>query len=389
MSSVIDPSLLSQLAPDIDDTEWPRLRLKHLSLHNFGKHENTEIDFTHHDRVMPLVSLVGPNGAGKSTILNAIQLLFNNFTGYAPERYQAMMMKYVRNYLWMNPAEMLGANFSVKGIFTDGQTDYPVEVTRQAILSRHPEFIDQHLSYYCFFARFDQELGLFQLKRKRWPQFQELFSGVTGFTVEEDASVFDATDEESSALLRQYVGGFKVIKPEETIVHKQCSAGERKIAKCFSTILNKPVQPSIILIDNVTDHVETDRHLPVIANIEKCFPNSQLIVTCHSVPVQRNLPNRERLIDMRLLTANEVILREPWRLRLIDEVKDALQKVSNLRTKLDYEVTGNKLLSDLETYTVIDPATKVSDYVRKVSFQYLVETMVIEDHPKIVNKKLV
>ncbi len=177
---------------------------------------------------------------------------------------------------------------------------------------------------------------MFQVRRDKWPTFQTLFEAVTGFKVEEDVAMLDgkpltqSSDRRTQRAIEQFVQSFRLIKPREVITQRQCSAGERKIAKALSTVINQPVMPDIILIDNVTDHVELARHLPVMAAIEKCFSKSQIIATCHSAPVQRHLPDRDRLIDLRFLHCDPQVRQEPWRLRLFDEVSDSLDKINSL-----------------------------------------------------------
>ena len=389
MPSELDP--IFQLPQDIDDSTWPKIRLRQLRMVNYCIHENVEIDLSHDGRPMNVLALVGPNGTGKTTILNAIQLLFANFTGQSPERVRAAIQKGIRNYMWLSPIDMLNAKMEVSGIFEDdGGRSYEVRITQDGVTLAHPENIQEHLSYYCFLARFDQELNQFQLKRQRWPLFQDIFAEVTGYPVEEDDSAFNLTEDiRAKKLMQEYVGGFKVVKPRETIVNRQCSAGEKKIAKCFSTILNKEVQPNIILIDNVTDHVEISRHLPVVSNIERCFPKSQIIVTCHSVPVQRNFPNRERLLDMRLLHTTDAVRNEPWRLRFYDEVLDCLEKA-----KAGTQLEKDNLIKDCETLlgqilneSLQDPSTAVAELTRRTTFSTLIQAQVVDSKPKLTSHK--
>ena len=327
---------------DLDASGWPRIKLAKLELVNFGKYEDAVIDFTHNGHVMPSSCLVGPNGAGKTTILEAITMLCSNFSQYEPQRFGDMMFRRVRNWMHIqDDLKMRTASFSVKGTFMrvdpalpgkpEEKSEYVVEFTRHKFRARHPEFIEQRLQRYCFVARFDNELSLFQMRRSRWPLFQELFSSVTGFPIEEDCDMFhDTSDTRMRKVMDEYVLGFTMRKPNEVIRHKMCSAGEKKIAKCFSTILNAPVEPSIILVDNVLMHIEVGRHLSVMDSLTRCFPNSQLVVACHSVPVSKSLPNRERLFDMRSINVPGLVWREPWRLRLLDDVNEALERLSSI-----------------------------------------------------------
>ena len=341
---------------DKDFSNWPRIKLKRIELVNFCKYEDAVIDFTHEGKILSMACLVGPNGAGKTTLLDAITMLCSNYSCYDPRRFATMMYRRVRNWMHLQTDEqMRNASFKVKGVFEatyapyappyipeELQTiapfavkEYEVEFTRHKFNSRHPEFIERRLPRYAFTARFDQELSLFQLRRDRWPLFQELFSAVTGFPIEEDIDMFhDTSDTRMRRLLDEYVLGFVIHKPKEVIRHKMCSSGERKIAKCFSTILNAPVEPSIIAVDNVLMHIEVGRHLSVMASLSKCFPNSQLIVACHSVPVTKCLPDREMLFDMRWLEIPGIMWREPWRLRLLDDIQEALERLSSISMKL-------------------------------------------------------
>jgi len=316
--------------------KWPRIRLKKLEIVNFGKHKNIAVDFTHAGKVMGLACLVGPNGTGKSTILNAVQNLCSNFSGCDDQRYFGLMSKSVSDVMNMSPGQLLKLReepyMVLRGIFCldDGTGEYVVELNQIRPVATHPEFIHLRIVNYCFYARFDMELHMFQLKRSRWPVFKELFSSITGFPVEEDQTLFRlSSEQEHEDVLREYVMGFRIRKGNDVFTQRQCSSGERKIAKCFSTILNKDIPPSIILIDNVTMHVEVGRHIAVIESLERCFPESQIIATCHSVPVTKSLPRRECLMDMRFLEAPSWIREEPWRLRLIDDVSEAVERLRN------------------------------------------------------------
>jgi len=331
------------------------IRLKRLFLKNFGRHENVELDLFDEG----MTCLVGPNGTGKTTILDAIQMLCSNFEGIDVIRFRAMMLPRVRNYVhFLTDKEYLDGSFSVTGDFSyddhaGTRGEYRVEFTRTKFLSRHPEFIERNMQHYCFSARFDQELRIFQVRRDRWPLFQSLFSAVTGFAIEELDNMFDdSSDTRSRSISENFVLGFKIVKDRETITHRQCSSGEKKIIKCFSTILNKQIQPSIILIDNAVMHVEVGRHLAVIDALEKCFPSSQLVVSCHSIPVQRYMRDRRRLFDMRFLTAPKIVIDEPWRMRFYDEVAEAVVKIRNAShqdqaAKNKAAAEGERLLSVL------------------------------------------
>lgn len=335
------PTVLEQLPPDIDDSGWSRIRLKDMELINFGRFDHVKVDFSSlspsiNNGLEPLSCLVGPNGTGKTTILTAIQMLFSRYDGYDEKRYKANMLKYIRNFRCSKNIDE--DDFCIKGTFQENSgREYIVEITRlNKVVSFHPDFISERLPHYCFFTRYDQELHTFQLKRSRWEKFKLLFESVTGYEIEEDDSLFDiGEDTRMRNLLHEYVMSFNIKKPEETISHKQCSAGERKLIKTFSTVLNKSVSPSIILIDNAVMHIEVDRHVAVIEAMKKCFDNNQLIVTCHSEPIKRAFSGKNLLIDMRFNNLSPLFVREPYRLRVFDELKD-------LKDKLQYSALSSK-----------------------------------------------
>jgi hypothetical protein len=180
----------------------------------------------------------------------------------------------------------------------------------------------------CFYARFDQELKTFQLERSKWPIFKELFEAVTGFEISQIEGVFDQSEDPVQAeILRKYILGFNVHKPDEIIKHTECSAGERKIIKSFSTLLNKEYNPQIILIDNVAMHVESGRHLQLVKSMKDCFPKSQIFTTTHSHRLSRNFGEKSQLYDLRLIKAPCIIKEQPWRLYLSDEIEECISKL--------------------------------------------------------------
>jgi len=168
--------------------------------------------------------------------------------------------------------------------------------------------------------------------------FKELFESVTNFEIEEKINVFDdSEDPQQAKILQQYVLGFLIHKPNEIISHRECSAGERKIIKSFSTLLNKEYTPKIILIDNVEMHVESSRHLELIKSIKKCFPESQIFATTHSYNISR-LGKKEELYDLRLVNTSSLIKKEPWRLYIVDEIKDAIFKLKSMTITNSYKI---------------------------------------------------
>lgn len=346
---------------DIDCSGWKRTKIKSIYLENFGRHKKAFFDFTTSNEPLRLACLVGPNGSGKTTVLTAVQLLFNSYSDYDAVRYESMMTKYVRNYFSISAANMAKANFLLRGVFTSGGKDYEVAITRKEILNRHPPEIECHLSRYCHAARFDQELHMFQIKRERWSAFKTLFFSVTGFQIEEVPNVFDSTsDKRVKKINDEYVTNFKFLnKDDDIFTNRLMSAGERKVTKCFSTIYNLSVPPCVILIDNVTDHIELSRHLPLMTGLEGAFQESQIIATCHSASVQRNY-DRNLVYDMRFLNANPEICASPWKLRLADEIMDSVDKVIYSKKIFDEKRAGLRTRAESIVKNVLDSSAEKS-----------------------------
>jgi ABC-type lipoprotein export system ATPase subunit len=325
-------NIIGLLQPNISESQLPKICLKSLELKNFGLFDHVMIDFRSRSTgniAEQLIGLIGPNGYGKTTILAAIQMLFCKFGEYDEQRYKSLFTKYIRNVKKINTIKVEDQDLMIKGTFhISGGNDYDVCVTRQnGVVSFHPQSVSDFLPYFCFCARFDQELDIFQLKRSQWNRFKNLFENITGYEIFEDTTLFDQSeDTRLNNLVRDYVLGFNAKKEGNIIGHKQCSAGEKKIIKTFSTILNKIVQPRIILIDNAVMHVESDRHLNVIQSISECFADSQIILTCHSEPVKRGFSDGNKIIDLRCLKLDDA--EDFWKIRYLDELVEMKEKLN-------------------------------------------------------------
>jgi len=344
---------------DLSKIVIPTVRIKSLKLENYKVFEDVTFSF---DKNNEFACFYGPNGCGKTTVLDAIQLVFSNLEGYDKTRMVASLGKAVRhtdNAQQVAIYESNSDDFLITAEMVTDINEYPsytVKVNKSGFLEDHPEEIKQLSSRLCFYAKFDQELHQFQLFRDKWESFQYLFKNVTGFEVEEQEHVdlfFDPkSDPYMNNILRKYVLNFIVKKPDEVISHKECSAGEKKIIKCFSTLLNQEAEPEIILIDNVAMHVESGRHIDLIRAIKKCFENSQIFSTTHSYHISRNFGARSQLYDLRIIKANKILREEPWRFHMIDEAKDMLIKLRSLNVtdavKEKYEKCGKTLICTLE-----------------------------------------
>jgi ABC-type lipoprotein export system ATPase subunit len=359
------------------------VKLRKIRVKGLKIFEDTIFDFSNKD----MICFIGKNGTGKSTILNCISLLFSKFDGYDEQRLKNILGKMVRHVDHYNQDGVYGdSDFEIRGTFLDIQnnSEYDVALTKNGFTQKHPEHIIPHLRNICIFTRLDMELDKFQLHRDHWPQFKKLFTSVTGFEIEEIQNLFTIGSNASSQKeLDKYVLNFMVHKPQGKIKHQECSDGERKIIKSFSSLLNKEITPSIILIDNVEMHVETTRHLIMLNSLQECFPSSQIFMTTHSHYISRNLNMKDCVYDTRIVFAGDLIKKQPWRLYLIDEIEDAVAKFQKNKT----DTCDNAILTkgdNLKDLCLSDSLQKdelkdrVKTFLKDVSDEFVNNVFLIE-----------
>ena len=348
--------------PNFKVEKIPTLRLASLHFRKFKAFEDFTLDFSDKDEIKEFICLIGPNGTGKSTVLNAIQLLFAKVDGRTKEQIKANWGKAVRHVEQSKGGAFGEEDFLLTAKFHSSEPDigdYEVQVNKYGFVKDHPPKIKEMVYRLCYYAQFDKELQNFQLDRKKWPTFKMLFETVTGFTIEEDQELQKyyggTTDPQMKKMMENYVLSFFIKKPYETIHQREASDGERKIIKSFSTLLTVEYQPQIILIDNIEMHVEKKRHIALINAMKSCFPNSQIFSTTHSYYISKLLGKTAGVEDLRLVHASPVIKAQPWRLRIIDELEEAVVKLMVFKETLgDTEhdkivsllIIGKKLFND-------------------------------------------
>ena len=187
-------------------------------------------------------------------------------------------------------------------------------------------------------------------------------------------------------MLKEYVLGFWVKKPYETISYPDCSAGERKIIKSFSTMLNKDYTPKIICIDNIEMHVELSRHIALVEALKECFSDSQIFATTHSHRISRNFGQKKQLYDLRLISNPNI---KAGRLELIDELVDCVSKLKSLtieKQDIDSEIKiGKKLIEKCydEKLSDKDVMTDTEEFFKRVVSLHMCD---INEGMKIENK---
>jgi predicted ATP-dependent endonuclease of OLD family len=305
-----------------DLNNLPNIKLKEIEYFNYKA-------FSYH-KLKPDYNFncfIGSNGTGKSTTLETLQLIFTRFNGKTEDQIETYLKKSIRRDC---------DNFLIKAKFECNMGDYEIEIDKTGFIKDHPEGIKNFLYRLCYLSGFDKELNQFNLVKDRWEDFKALFESITGYETYLEETMFDMGEAD------RYILGFWVKKQNETIYYTECSAGERKVIKSISTLLNMEFTPRLILIDNIEMHVEPNKHIALVEGLQKTFPNSQFFVTTHSARISRYLYNTNKLIDLREVQFNlkkEIFF-------LIDELSDLESKVLSIN-ELELE-TKNSLLEGLK-----------------------------------------
>ena len=318
------------------------LFLKTLRLVNFCGYTDHTFQFTKKDgKPYKFICFYGPNGSGKSSILNAISILSSNLSG----RNSNVIYQSLQKYIQSKDYDPLMHNFTLKiakeqspkmlieGVFDIGGKEYIVQVNEYGYerndLAPEADITDEddkvhsgpwgsnHLKYRqrnSHFVKSDSDLSMnkFQLHSSQKLKFEKIISTIMRYKIEVTDPAGFTGDEMS------YCTDAIIHKKDHKIHFKRMSAGEKKICKSFSDILNlahslehpssgespMPGWPRILLIDNVEMHVYYDRHVQMVNSLKEVFSKQQIFSTTHSgVLIERfiagkNDQNSELMIDL-------------------------------------------------------------------------------------------
>lgn len=372
----------TDILPSLVLTDIPTIKIKSITFNNFKVFDNYKFDFSHDGKIQDFVCFIGSNGIGKSTTLNAIQLLFSNLEGMDGARIKQMLSRSIRHNDGYKEEMYHQSDFLVTAEIESDVGNYVVKMNREGFVSNHPAQIKDLVSRLCYLARFDMELQKFQISRDKWKTFKKLFEAVTGFVIEEQKGVGFSLSGTTmyKKEMKNYVFDFTVKKPNETISHKECSDGEKKIIKSFTTMLNLEYTPQIILIDNIEMHIEPLRHLNLIRCMKQCYPKSQIFTTTHSYHISRHFAERSQIYDLRIIHASPVVKQEPCRLYLIDIVQDAIMKLEGLKHwkhKKEYQNLGKSILEMCRNRVdnIMDIGQNVKKFVNDVDGIFIEELL--------------
>lgn len=282
------------------------LYLKKIKLQNFCSYQNHTFNFEKsHGIPYRYICFFGPNGSGKSTLLEAISLLTASHQGRSSDNIIRSLKKFVRNKNY-NPSYNRIINddnlprMEIEGTFILNDNEYIVRISQDGFERNDFEgdkspwgenslFYRKRLSH-LITSDSDLSMSKFQLRKEKIELFQKITSSIMRYpTICERPSGLVPMDEE-------YSTDFVIIKNKHNIHYKRMSAGEKKVAKSFSQLLNliydlehpDPGEPALIgwprilLIDNVEMHVYYDRHVQMIECLKENFPNQQIFTTTHS-----------------------------------------------------------------------------------------------------------
>jgi intein/homing endonuclease len=275
-----------------------------------------------------------------STLLEAVSMLTMNSTGREAYHVRESLKKYIRNPDY-DPAfeHMKGMRYDkcyiagraapklpdmlIEGTYVLDGKDYVIQMNQDGYLRNdfaplppegcEPEDAHQylnsgpwgsdHLTYRQRIAHFitadnDLSMNKFQLHYSQMESYEQIISEIMRYKA--DCVVPSGI----TPLDNGYCTDFVITKRDHRIHFKRMSAGERKICKSFSDLLNlmrdlscpEPGDikmdgwPRLLLLDNVEMHVYYDRHITLIECLKRVFKKQQIFATTHSgVLIQRFL----------------------------------------------------------------------------------------------------
>lgn len=276
------------------------MRIKRLRLVNFRAHRDSTFELGN------FRCLIGTNGIGKTTALDAVSLLCSSLDfkeiefEAGPEGFamKATAEQRLQAFLRPNIDNRFGAtDFVVEGLFEHEGQEYKVSLSKDGF--KENEILKQRWWWpgISYFARFDENMANFQLDKESWPKFARAYEAITGWPV--DPEIMVETDLEDRDEPAEIVAGFYLKKRDGRIYSRQASAGEKKIAKALSQVLNLPEErkPHIVLVDNLEAHVHHSRHLRMFQAIKEFF-DAQIVATTHSTVIIDRYEPRSDIIDL-------------------------------------------------------------------------------------------
>ena len=272
-----------------------------------------------------------------STFLEALTLLTSNFYGRDEHSIRAMLEKHVMNPDYVptyqkKPELGSATQMLIEGVFVHEDREYVIALTEAGhirndfmpippsdaspdeankISSGGPwgNYGLRYLQRMVHMVSADSgtSMGRFQVHTSRKADLEKIVSEITRFPTKCQLE-HGTTPKE-----REFSTDLVITKTsrygEKYNIHfKRMSAGERKITKSFSELLNlmntlanpnnpdevkMPGWPPIILMDNLVMHVYYDRHVTMVDCIKDVFADQQIFATTHSgILISRHLEGK-------------------------------------------------------------------------------------------------
>ena len=285
------------------------IKLKYIKLINYCGYRKFELDLSDGNSVKKWQIIFGNNGSGKSNLIRAINFLSSSrkFAG----RSNALIlrkMKYNKNYISGTEPLLEKVNdLYMEAVFItdDGEKRIIIEDKIQGQLTSANrnnknnisgitlnELSPDLLSVALFIdADHPMNMNKFQLPVHLKEPFIDFAESVYGYecSLPEPSIVVDKGQEYyKDFILYKYPTGEIGNKDFMTMVHfGRFSDGEKKIAALLVSLFENAYQKdgdnnSIIIIDNIDQHIYFKRHMLLINKMDEFFPNHQIIATTHS-----------------------------------------------------------------------------------------------------------
>lgn len=306
------------------------LYLTKLRLKNFCGYRDTTFNFLKKDgKPYPYICLFGPNGDGKTSFLHAIMLLTSSHRGRSREHILQSLRKYVYSTDYDptynrihsdDDASVKDTEMLIEGTYTIHGKEYIVQLTelgyiRNDLVPLSPNLdaeADESVKYartgpwgedylrYCervvhlITTDSDLELNKFQIILPRRQQLEEIVSEIMRWKA---SCIAYPEIIGRNHLQKQYCVDLVIEKRGTKVHYKSMSAGEKKIIKSFSTLLNLIYDlgnsstttslpmvdwPRILILDNLEFHVYYDRHVSFVDCLKRVFAKHQIFATTHS-----------------------------------------------------------------------------------------------------------
>ena len=262
------------------------INLKKIKFINYRGYKNIEFDFFDKKWIV----FYGPNGIGKSAFLHGISLLSSPWSLETREDTTLFFRRLTFHPDYQPGLEGFDKNKTelyMEAVFSVDRENKKVILQNNWIPEESGVILNELKDIYSIAFNPDADNPMntqrFQIVVDYAKQFLDFAEDVYGFKGELPENSLVQENKDISFYTDFVITKFNGVK----VHYRSFSAGERKIATLISSLFNQVFmngfyKQSILLIDNVCLHIYFKRHMNMIKNLEKFFPNNQIIATTHS-----------------------------------------------------------------------------------------------------------